>query len=107
MARRQSLAGLVKDQAGEEAWLLCVRSGRPIDPVLGEDRLNLIPQGFVDNRLMLSGIGVAFVGDLAAIDAVLQHQIEGAAGELLAAIGSAVSQYPPLAPDSLLHRVRP
>ena len=38
--------------------------------------------------------------DLAAIDAVLQHQIEGPAGELPTTKGSAVRQYPPLAPNS-------
>ena len=38
--------------------------------------------------------------DLAAIDAVLQHQIEGPAGKLLTTKGSAVCQYPPLAPNS-------
>ena len=62
-----------------------------IDPVLRKYRLHLVPQHLVDNRGMLSRIGVAFMRDLAAIDAVLQHQIEGAAGEFLATIGSAVS----------------
>ena len=38
--------------------------------------------------------------DLTAIDAVLQHQIEGPAGKLLTTKGVAVCQYPPLAPNS-------
>jgi hypothetical protein len=37
---------------------------------------------------------------IAAIDAVLQHEIKGAAGELLAATSCSIRQYPPLAPDS-------
>ncbi len=55
MARRQSFAVLVKDQAGEEAWLFRIRSGGAIDPIFGENGLNLVPQGLVDNCLMLSG----------------------------------------------------
>ena len=71
----------------------------PIDPILGKDGLNSVPKGLVHNRRMLSGIGIALVGDLTAIDAILQHEIEGAAGELLAAVRRAVCQNPPLAPD--------
>ena len=37
--------------------------------------------------------------DLTTIDAVLEHQIKGAAGQFLAAIRGAVRQRPPLAPD--------
>ena len=100
MARRQSFAGLVKNQAGEEAWLFRIRSGCAIDPIFGKDRLNLVPQDLIDNWLMLSRVCIPLVCDLAAIDAVLQHQIEGPAGKLLTAKGSAVCQYPPLAPNS-------
>ena len=50
--------------------------------------------------LMLSGIGVAFVRDLAAIDSVLQHEIEGAAGELVTAIGSPVREGAAFAADT-------
>ena len=92
MARRQPLAGLVKNQAGEETGVLCIRSGCPIDSVLGKNRLDLIPQWLVDDCRMLSGIGIAFMRDLAAIDAVLKHQIEGAAGELLTANLGAVGK---------------
>ena len=81
--------------------MLGIRSRRPIDPVLGKYRLNLIPQCFIDNRLMLSGIGIALVSDLATIDAVLEHQIKGAAGEPLTPNLAAISENPPLAPDTL------
>ena len=37
--------------------------------------------------------------DLAAIDAVLQHEIKGTAGELLASTTGAAYVGPPLAPD--------
>jgi hypothetical protein len=66
--------------------VLGIRSRCPIDSVLGKYCLNLIPQGFIDNRVMLSGIGIAPVSDLATIDAVLEHQIKGAAGEPLTAL---------------------
>ena len=39
-----------------------------IDPVLGQNVLDHIPKGLVDDCLMLSGIGVALVRDLAAIE---------------------------------------
>src|SRR5680860_1193510 len=41
---------------------------------------------------MLPGIGVALVCDLAAIDAILQHEIEGTAGELVTAIDGPVPE---------------
>jgi hypothetical protein len=41
MARRQSLAVLVKSQADEKAGVLCIRSRRPIDSVLSKNRLDL------------------------------------------------------------------
>jgi hypothetical protein len=74
-------------------------TGGAIDPIFGEDRLNLVPQDLIDNWLMLCRVCIPLMRDLAAIDAVLQHQIEGPAGKLLAAKGSAIRQYPPLAPD--------
>jgi hypothetical protein len=100
MARRQSLAVFVKSQANQEARVLCIGSCGPIDPVLGKHSLDFVPQGFVDNRRMLTGIGVTLVRDLTPIDAVLEHQIKRTAGQFLAAIRGAIRQRPPLAPDS-------
>ena len=99
MCRRQPLAALVEDQAGQQAGLLCVCAGSPLDAVLGEHRLDLVPQGLVDDGRMLSGIGIALVRDLAAIDPVLKHEIKGPAGELVTAIDSAVGEGAALAPD--------
>jgi len=50
--------------------------GGTFHPVRRQSRLDLVPQCLFDNRRMLSGIGIAFVGNVAAIDAVLKHQIE-------------------------------
>ena len=49
MGGRQSFAAVVEDQAGEEAGILRVCSRSPIDPVLGEDGLDLVPKGLVDD----------------------------------------------------------
>ena len=100
MARRQSFAVLVKSQADEEAGVLCIRSRCPIDSVFSKNRLDLISEWLVDNCRMLSGIGIPFVRDLTAIDAVLEHEIEDTAGQFLAAIRGAVRQSPLLTPDS-------
>jgi hypothetical protein len=62
VARRQSFAGLVKGEAGKKACLFRIRSGGSIDSIFGEDRLNLVPQDFVDNGRMLSWVCAAFAG---------------------------------------------
>ena len=67
----------------------------------------LIPKGLVDHCLMLSWICVTLVRDLAAIDAVLKHEIEGAAGELVTAINRAVREDAAFAADSGSYRVLP
>jgi hypothetical protein len=100
MCGRQSLAAFVEGQSGEQAGILCVYSCSSIDPVLGEDGLNPVPKGLVHDGLMLSRMGVALVRDLAAIDAVLQHEVEGAAGELVTAIDSPVREGAVFAADS-------
>ena len=43
--------------------------------------LDPIPEGLIDERHMLPGIGGALAGDLTPADAVLQHLVEGAALE--------------------------
>ena len=68
MAGRQSFAGLIKDQAGQEAWLFRIHSGGAIDPIFGEDRLNLVPQDLVDNWLMLCRVCIPLMCNLAAIE---------------------------------------
>src|SRR6516164_694756 len=51
----------------------------------GELRLNRIPKRLIDDRRVFARIGLALVKDLAAIDAVLQYQVERPAREWLAA----------------------
>ena len=51
---RQPLAGVVKYQAGQQARMLCAHASGPLDPVLGKDRLNFVPQRLFDDRWMVS-----------------------------------------------------
>src|SRR4051812_11363600 len=51
------------------------------DPIVGQETLNSFPQLLVDDRFVLAGIARAVVHDLAAVDAVLEHVVQRAAGE--------------------------
>ncbi len=54
-------------------------AGGPFDPFLGKPLLHLVPELLIDYGIMQTGIALVLVHDLAAIEAVLQHQIERAA----------------------------
>jgi predicted site-specific integrase-resolvase len=94
-----SFAQFEREVSGEQAGILSVYSVSPVDSVLGQDSLDLVPKGLVHDGLMLSGIGITLVRDLAAINAVLQHKIESAAGEFVTAIVSSVREGAALAAD--------
>src|SRR5580700_1005371 len=85
MARRHAVAVAIKQHAGEEAGL--ARSSAALAPgsIAGELLLNGIPQWLIDDRRVLAGMELALVNDLASVNAVLQHQVERAARERLAA----------------------
>src|SRR5204863_8447966 len=61
--------------------------------------LNRIPQRRIDDRRVFAGMGLALVNDLAAIEAVLQHQVERTARERLVADEAPRSARPRLAFD--------
>src|ERR1700746_3607301 len=86
MARRHPIAVSIKQQAGEEARLTMSRACVPLGGVAGQLCLNRIPQRLIDDRRVLTRMGLLLVDDLASIDPVLQHQIERAAREWLAAL---------------------
>jgi hypothetical protein len=78
--------------------------GRPKDAiglVFCEDRLDLAPESFVDDGLMLAGVAFVLVYCLTAINLILQHEIKRAAGKRLFAISSAVRCISRLADDTL------
>src|SRR3984893_6874646 len=99
MGWRQALAGFVKNHAGQQAGVACARSRCPLNPVCGQHGLHIVPQWLVDNRRLFSGIGIAFVGYLAAVKTVLKDQIKCPAGERLAPIFGAVGPRSALALD--------
>ena len=75
------------------------RSRCPLNPVCGQHGLDIVPQRLVDNRRLFSGIGIAFVGYLAAVKPVLKDQIKRPTGELLTPIFGAVGPRSALALD--------
>ena len=99
MRRGHPMAVAVKDQPGQQARAFDMAAASVLDCVLGEPPLHRIPQLLVDDRLVLTGIGVVAVDDLAAVDPVPQHQVERAAGDRLAAPAAPRSAGPALADD--------
>src|SRR6267142_5785210 len=85
MARRHPIAVAIKQQAGEKARLTMSCACVPLGGVAGKLCLNRIPQRPIDDRRVLTRMGLLLVDDLASVDPVLQHQIERAAAEWLAA----------------------
>src|SRR5438132_5478520 len=100
MARRHPIAVAIKQQAGEEARLTMSSACVPLGGVAGELCLNRIPQRLIDDRRVLTRMGLLLVDDLASIDPVLQHQIERAAREWLAAAQATRGARPQLALDA-------
>ena len=60
------------------------RAACSLDPIVGKDGLDLIPQRLFDNGRMFSRISSPLVSGLAAIDAILEQQIDRAAGKIFA-----------------------
>src|ERR1700738_1665863 len=100
MARRHPIAVTIKQQAGEEARLTMSCACVPLGGVAGKLCLNRIPQRLIDDRRVLTRMGLLLVDDLASIDPVLKHQIERAAGEWLAASQATRCAGPQLAVDA-------
>ena len=105
VGRRQPLAGLVEQQAGQQTWFGGIGADLPVDPVGFQDLLYRGPQLRVDDRRVLARIALVLVDDLAAIDRVLQHQVERTPRQRLAATGSAVTIDPSLADDPIARRL--
>src|SRR6266404_9378314 len=81
MARRHPIAVAIKQHADEEARRASFSAIVALGGVAGELGLDRIPERLSDNRLMFAKIGLFVVNDLAAINAVLQHQVERTTGE--------------------------
>src|SRR5947208_12188914 len=100
MARRHPITVAIKQQAGEEARLTMSCARVPLGGVANKLCLNRIPQRLIDDRRVLTRMGLLLVDNLASIDPVLQHQIERAAREWLAAAQATRCARPQLAPDA-------
>src|SRR5205085_4354718 len=70
--------------AGEQARLTSACAGVALGGIGGELRLDRIPERLIDDRRVFAKIRLLVVNDLAPVNAVLQHQVERAAGEWLA-----------------------
>src|SRR3954447_3698099 len=86
VARREALAIGIEQESGQRAWILIVPR-HTLRTVRCQGRLDFFEERLLDDRGMLAGIRGTFVGDLAAIDPILQHGVERSPAEALAAIG--------------------
>src|SRR6202042_1210532 len=96
MARRHPVAVAIKQHAGEEAGLVISCARVPLGDVAGKLSLDRVPQRLIDDRRGLARMELALVNDFAEIGAVLQHQVERAARERLAAHEAPGGARPPL-----------
>ncbi|MDF2811371.1 MAG: hypothetical protein K0S56_2402 [Microvirga sp.] len=60
------------------------------DPIIGKNRLHVVPELQLDDGRMLARIGLPLVNDFAPVEAVRQHQVERAPCEGLCTIRAAV-----------------
>ena len=76
MARRHPIAVVIKKHTGEEARLAISRAQVPLGGIAGKLSLDRILQRLIDDWRVFAGMGLSLVNDLAAIEAVLQNQVE-------------------------------
>ena len=100
MARRHPIAVAIKQHADEEAGWASFSAIVVLGGVAGEPGLDSIPERVIDDRLVFAKIGLFVVNDLAAINAVLQHQVERTTGEWLPARDAARGAGPQPALDA-------
>ena len=73
--RRHALAVAIHDQSGKQTRLLRGFAERSGLSVAGQLHLDQLPEVGINDRLVLAGVDLVLVRDLAAIDRVLQHQV--------------------------------
>ncbi len=79
MRRRHALSIAIHDQSGEQARRLRGLAEHSGLPIAGQLHLDALPEFSIDDRLVLAGVDLALVRDLAAVDRILQQCIECAA----------------------------
>ena len=96
MARREALTLGVDDQPRQQAGLPGPGSTRAVR-VGGEAGLHLVPQGGIDDRLVLTGIARALMDDRAPVEAIVEQIVEGPPAERRPASDAAIAPHSPLA----------
>ena len=100
MARGHAMPLAIIQQPREQARAQPSLSRRAFDGVVGQLRLDLLPQGLIDDRLVFPGIVLILVHDLAAVDPVAQHRVQRTPGERLAAPAAACRADPGFAANA-------
>ncbi len=72
-----------------------------LDPVCGQLRLHLVPKVAVDDGVVFARVALVLVDDLAQVDAVLKHMIDGATRQRDTARAPAGLVVPDLADDTV------
>jgi hypothetical protein len=85
MGRRHRVAVGIDHQARQQTRRLRPHRQRVLAPIGGELVLHDLPKLRIEDGLVLARVGFALVNNVAPIKPVLQHQVEGAAGKMLAA----------------------
>ena len=85
MGRRHPIAAGIDDQTGQQTRRLRAHRQCTLLPIGRKLVLDDLPKPRIEDGLVGARVGFALVNNVAPIDPVLQHQIEGAAGEMLAA----------------------
>src|SRR6266550_3610618 len=100
MARRHPIAVTIKQHADEEAGWASFSAIVALGGVAGKLGLDSLPERLIDDRRVFAKMGLFPVNDLAAIDAVPQHQVERTTGEWFPTRDAARGARPQLAPDA-------
>src|SRR4030081_3630125 len=85
VGRRHPTAVGIDDQTGQQTRSLRAHRQCTLLTVGCELVLDDLPKLRIEDGLVLAGVGNTLVNDVAAIGPVLQHQVEGPAGEMLTA----------------------
>src|SRR5271166_582180 len=100
MRRAHPAALRIEQNPGQQVWLIAGLSIGSVDAVLRKDGLDIVPKRLLDDGLMLARIALVLVDDFTPINPVLQHQVERAASDRLAAVPAAVGGRPDLADNA-------
>lgn len=100
LRRRHALSVAVDDQPGEQARRVRGLAERSGLAVAGRLVLDALPEFSLDDRLVLAGVDLALVPDLAVVNRILQQGIECAARKAVASCQRATSALASFADDA-------